>query len=126
IDLAMALRTLGYSSVLYSRRGRLSSPLHPEYYSMATEVDDALSIIKETGARFVFGLSSGALISLALAKHLASVSENENDIKLSAITIFEPVLFDKEVYEETDKTEIDKEINLNGVDTKESNAKKEP
>jgi pimeloyl-ACP methyl ester carboxylesterase len=46
------------------RRGRgLSSPPGPEY-GMRTEVDDIEILARETGARFIFGVSSGALISL--------------------------------------------------------------
>jgi pimeloyl-ACP methyl ester carboxylesterase len=97
MDLAQSLLALGYWPIVYSRRGRLNSPAFPNDYSMATEVQDAVAILRETGARLVFGLSSGALITLAVAKYLAE-SEEGKTIKLKGITIFEPVLMNKEVY----------------------------
>jgi pimeloyl-ACP methyl ester carboxylesterase len=65
------------------RRGRgLSGPFNPGY-SLQTEVDDLRRLIDRTGARNIFGLSSGALIALETA-----LSERE----ISRLALYEPPL----------------------------------
>lgn len=49
------------------RRGRGLSGPHGSRYSMANECEDIRALVDKTGARFVFGLSSGALISMQVA-----------------------------------------------------------
>jgi pimeloyl-ACP methyl ester carboxylesterase len=49
------------------RRGRGMSGPFGEQYSLAVECDDVRALIAETGARNVFGLSSGAVIALHAA-----------------------------------------------------------
>jgi pimeloyl-ACP methyl ester carboxylesterase len=62
-DLAELLSST-FTVYIPDRRGRgLSSPPGPDY-GMQTEVADIETLSRETGARFVFGVSSGALISL--------------------------------------------------------------
>ena len=52
------------------RRGRgLSGPFGDDY-SIQKEVDDLDAILNKTGAHYVFGLSSGALITLQAALNL--------------------------------------------------------
>jgi pimeloyl-ACP methyl ester carboxylesterase len=55
------------------RRGRGGSgPFGPEY-GLAREVEDLDALLRQTGARFVFGLSSGALIALHAARSLSGI-----------------------------------------------------
>jgi pimeloyl-ACP methyl ester carboxylesterase len=74
-----SLRRLGaaladrFTVVVPDRRGRgLSGAFAPDY-SMATEVDDLKQLVENTGSRYVFGLSSGALMALAAAPGLPAV-----------------------------------------------------
>jgi len=46
------------------RRGRGMSGPHGEAFGVLREVEDMQALIAATGARFIFGLSSGALVSL--------------------------------------------------------------
>jgi pimeloyl-ACP methyl ester carboxylesterase len=65
-ELAEALSS-EFEIYLPDRRGRgLSSPLTEES-CLQTELDDLESLVRETGARFAFSVSSGALITLQLA-----------------------------------------------------------
>ncbi|HTB77719.1 MAG TPA: alpha/beta hydrolase [Polyangiaceae bacterium] len=55
------------------RRGRGGSgPFGPEY-GLAREAEDLDALLRQTGARFVFGLSSGALIALHAARSLSGI-----------------------------------------------------
>ena len=66
------------------RRGRgLSDPTGNEY-SIQKEVEDLEAILANTGAHYVFGLSSGAIISLQAASTLPTIRK---------LAIFEPPLF---------------------------------
>ena len=57
------------------RRGRgLSGPFGDEY-DMQAECEDLQAILRRTGARFIFGLSSGALICLQAALTVPEVSK---------------------------------------------------
>jgi pimeloyl-ACP methyl ester carboxylesterase len=61
--------TLGGEFQVYvpDRRGRgMSGPYGP-HFSVRREVEDLSALIAATGARFIFGLSSGALVSLRTA-----------------------------------------------------------
>jgi pimeloyl-ACP methyl ester carboxylesterase len=56
------------------RRGRgLSALPFTEAHSIQRDVDDIASLLRETGARFVFGLSSGAIITLAALTALPEI-----------------------------------------------------
>jgi pimeloyl-ACP methyl ester carboxylesterase len=50
------------------RRGRGGSGPHGPDYSLTREVEDLEALLHKTEARFVFGLSSGALVALAAAR----------------------------------------------------------
>jgi pimeloyl-ACP methyl ester carboxylesterase len=56
-----------FSVYVPDRRGRGLSGPHGSNYSMAKECQDVRALLEKTGARFVFGLSSGALISMQVA-----------------------------------------------------------
>jgi pimeloyl-ACP methyl ester carboxylesterase len=49
------------------RRGRGLSGPHGDGYSVDKEVDDVQALVAGTGARYIFGLSSGALVTLRAA-----------------------------------------------------------
>ena len=67
------------------RRGRgLSDLPYSKDYSIQKEVEDVGALLAKTGARSVFGLSSGALISLQAALTLPAIHK---------VAIFEPPLF---------------------------------
>jgi pimeloyl-ACP methyl ester carboxylesterase len=73
-----------FTVYLPDRRGRgLSGPAGVDY-SLAKEVEDLDALMVETGARQVFGLSSGAVIALHAAQTLGSIQR---------LAIFEPALF---------------------------------
>lgn len=56
------------------RRGRgLSTLPFTHAHSIQRDVDDVASLLRETGARFVFGLSSGAIITLAALTELPEI-----------------------------------------------------
>jgi pimeloyl-ACP methyl ester carboxylesterase len=65
------------------RRGRGLSGPHGSGYSMAKECEDVRALLDKTGARFVFGLSSGALISLQVAL---------NELTVQRVALYEPPL----------------------------------
>jgi pimeloyl-ACP methyl ester carboxylesterase len=68
---------------ILNRRGRsLSGPFGKDH-GIQTEVDDLDVLLRETGAQNVFGLSSGALLSLQAALTLPS---------LSRLALYEPPL----------------------------------
>jgi pimeloyl-ACP methyl ester carboxylesterase len=56
-----------FSVYVPDRRGRGLSGPHGSNYSMAKECQDVRALLDKTGARLVFGLSSGALISMQVA-----------------------------------------------------------
>ncbi len=67
------------------RRGRGLSPLpYSKDYSIQKDVEDLDALLTKTGAHFVFGLSSGAIISLSAALTLPAISK---------AAVFEPPLF---------------------------------
>ncbi|MFC5603897.1 alpha/beta hydrolase [Sporosarcina koreensis] len=65
------------------RRGRGISGLPGENYGIQKESEDLNALLVKTGARYLFGLSSGALISLYAACHLSQIRK---------LALFEPVL----------------------------------
>jgi hypothetical protein len=65
------------------RRGRpRGAPAGPEY-GLATEIEDLSELLEETGARNVFGLSSGAVIAIEAARHLP---------RIERLAVYEPPL----------------------------------
>jgi pimeloyl-ACP methyl ester carboxylesterase len=56
-----------YTVYIPDRRGRGASGPHGASYNLARETEDMEAIIRQTGARFMFGLSSGAIITLSTA-----------------------------------------------------------
>jgi hypothetical protein len=65
------------------RRGRPPSGPHGEAYGLSKEVEDLRAVLARTGARFVFGLSSGALIALRAARE---------DPAIERLALYEPPL----------------------------------
>src|SRR5262249_3305203 len=65
------------------RRGRGLSGPFGEPYSVARDCEDIAALVKETGARNIFGLSSGALIVLRAALVVPS---------LERVALYEPPL----------------------------------
>lgn len=65
------------------RRGRGRSGPHGQAYGIAREAEDLLAIAADTGATRVFGLSSGALVTLEAARRSAA---------LAKIALYEPPL----------------------------------
>ena len=63
-DLARALAAGGFAVHRPDRRGRGLSGPHGSSYALATEVADVRALLRATGARHVFGVSSGGLIAL--------------------------------------------------------------
>ena len=80
IDLAEALADT-YTVYLPDRRGRGLSGTYGLGYGVATEVEDLDAILTKTGARFVFGVSVGAIVSLQAARRLSAIDK---------LAIFEP------------------------------------
>ena len=66
------------------RRGRGLSGPGGNYYNIQKEVEDLEAILTKTGTHSVFGLSSGAIISLEAAISLSTIHK---------LAIFEPPLF---------------------------------
>jgi pimeloyl-ACP methyl ester carboxylesterase len=59
---------------LPDRRGRGLSPrTFSQSHAIERDVDDLETLLRETGARFVFGLSSGAIITLAALRALPEI-----------------------------------------------------
>lgn len=65
------------------RRGRGSSGPFGQDYGLQKEVNDIAAVLGETGAHFVFGLSSGAIIALQAALQLSSIRK---------VAVYEPPL----------------------------------
>ena len=74
------------------RRGRGLSGPFGDNYGLPREVEDLDALLKKTGAQYIFGASSGGLISL-------QTSINSPDIH--KIAVYEPVVY-------ADKSEMDK------------------
>ena len=66
------------------RRGRLLSGPYGPRYCIAREVEDLAAVVARTGARAVFGVSSGGIIALRGAVELPAIRK---------AAIFEPPLF---------------------------------
>jgi pimeloyl-ACP methyl ester carboxylesterase len=56
-----------FTVVLPDRHGRGLSGPHANHHGLATEVDDLVAVLEATGARRLFGISSGAIIALETA-----------------------------------------------------------
>jgi pimeloyl-ACP methyl ester carboxylesterase len=83
VELAQALAR-DFTVYVPDRRGRgLSGPIGDDY-SLRTEVEDLDALLTETAARDVFGVSSGAIITLHAALKLPAIQR---------VAIFEPPLF---------------------------------
>ena len=65
------------------RRGRGRSGAFGSRYGLARETEDLEALLSKTGARFVFGLSSGALIALHAARRIAGIEK---------LAVYEPPL----------------------------------
>ena len=62
-----------FTVYLPDRRGRgLSGPFGDDF-SLMREVEDMRAIISETGARYMFGLSAGALVTLRTAREVRAI-----------------------------------------------------
>ena len=70
--LAVALRDR-FEVYVPDRRGRGASGDYAPGHGLATEIDDLDTLLRETGARNVFGLSSGATIALSAALELPAI-----------------------------------------------------
>jgi pimeloyl-ACP methyl ester carboxylesterase len=57
------------------RRGRGGSGPFGQDHGLAREVEDVDALLRATGAHFVFGLSSGALIALHAARRLSTIAK---------------------------------------------------
>ncbi|KIY03650.1 uncharacterized protein Z520_00341 [Fonsecaea multimorphosa CBS 102226] len=82
VDLAKALSE-SFTCYLPDRRGRGRSGVTGKDYSVRKEVEDVEAIHLVTGAKFIFGVSSGALITLSAA--LAAPASH-----IQRIAVFEP------------------------------------
>lgn len=73
------------------RRGRGMSPFqYTPDHSLQREVEDLDAVLSATDSHAVFGLSSGAIISLAAARSLG----------IKKLAVFEPPLFTKDLFPE--------------------------
>jgi pimeloyl-ACP methyl ester carboxylesterase len=82
-QLAQALASQ-FTVTLPDRRGRGLSESNGKDYNMRKEIEDLEALLRQTGSRIVFGVSSGALICLQAALELSSIQK---------MAIFEPPLF---------------------------------
>ena len=74
-DLANALSD-AFTIVLPDRRGRGMSPRqYRAGHDVGREVEDIEAVQAATGARFIFGLSSGAMIALEAARRLPAIDK---------------------------------------------------
>lgn len=73
-----------YTVYVPDRRGRGLSGPFAKNYSIQDDVDDLDVLLQQTGARYVFGLSSGAIITLEAALSLPAIAK---------IAVYEPPLF---------------------------------
>jgi pimeloyl-ACP methyl ester carboxylesterase len=84
MELAEALADT-FTVYLPDRRGRGLSPLaYSKDYCTRKDVDDLEALFAKTGARFIFGLSSGAIITLEAALSLPVIEK---------AAVYEPALF---------------------------------
>jgi pimeloyl-ACP methyl ester carboxylesterase len=83
MQLAEALSD-AYTVYLPDRRGRGLSGPYGKDYSAQEDVDDMDALLTQTGAHYVFGVSSGAIIWLQAALSLSAIHK---------AAIFEPPLF---------------------------------
>jgi pimeloyl-ACP methyl ester carboxylesterase len=89
MQLAQALAPT-FTVYLPDRRGRGLSGPHGKGYSLQKEVEDMDALLTETGAHYVFGVSSGAIICLQAALTLPAIHK---------AAIFEPpVLVDSSMF----------------------------
>jgi pimeloyl-ACP methyl ester carboxylesterase len=72
-----------FTVYVVDRRGRGTSGPPGARYSMATECEDIAALVAQTGAHFVFGHSSAALVALQAALTLPSISK---------VAVYEPPL----------------------------------
>jgi len=70
------------------RRGRLSSPYSGNDLGLATEAADIKALVEHTGAQRIFGLSSGAVLTLQVALLTPSITK---------VALYEPPLPDGHV-----------------------------
>ncbi|HEY9350387.1 MAG TPA: alpha/beta hydrolase, partial [Acidothermales bacterium] len=83
IELAGALAD-SFTVYVPDRRGRgLSGPYRHDH-GLRSEVDDLAAVLKATGARSVFGCSSGAIVALEAALTVPTIRR---------VAIFEPPLY---------------------------------
>ena len=74
-DLAQALSGC-FTVLIPDRRGRGMSPLpYRPGHDVARDVEDVGAVQAASGARFVFGLSSGAMIALEAARRLPAIEK---------------------------------------------------
>lgn len=83
LKLAEALSSQ-FSVYLIERRGRGTGNVVCPYCGMKTELSDVEAIVRDTRARLLFGVSSGALISLEVLR--------QNPDLFDKVAIFEPPL----------------------------------
>jgi pimeloyl-ACP methyl ester carboxylesterase len=82
VELAEALAD-AFTVYLPDRRGRGRSGPYPADYTVRTDIEDMAALLSKTGARYVFGVSSGAIIWLFAALELPAIRR---------AAIFEPPL----------------------------------
>lgn len=92
-----------FTVYVVDRRGRGLSGLHGDHYSMARECEDVDALLAKTGAHFVFGHSSSALVALQAAltlpaAHKIAIYEPPLSTKGSISTAWIP-RFDREIAE---------------------------
>jgi len=77
---------LGDVFTLYipDRRGRGLSGPYPSGYSIATELEDLAAVVSKTGARDLFGVSSGGIIALQAALAMPTIRK---------VAVYEPPFF---------------------------------
>ncbi|MET8155898.1 alpha/beta hydrolase [Sphaerisporangium sp. NPDC005289] len=73
IELAQALAS-DFTCYLPDRRGRGLSGPHREGHGLRTEVADVAALLEETGARLLFGVSSGSVVALRTALSVPAVT----------------------------------------------------
>jgi len=88
VDMVPLAAELSDSFTLYipDRRGRGMSGAFGDNYSLQRDVEDLQALLKKTGAQYVFGHSSGALVSMWTA--LASSTSEKMAIK--RLALYEP------------------------------------
>lgn len=97
-----------FTVYLLDRRGRgLSSP-HHNNYSIQTELEDLDALLTETGAHYIFGVSSGGIICLKAALGLPAVHK---------AAIYEPPLFANDTVPKALLARFDRELAQSKVAT---------